>query len=333
MEQELDAPVGSGFERFRPAGGAEGVLAHFLAPTLDGLGLLGRAPLVDERLHDLTELSVGRVRVGARPPDHGVLELGREDVGELRPRLVAGDDDDPRASEPPEEPLELLRDSLVVLEVEVLDVALVAGLRPAALVMPPLRLLGTVGDLLEPAAAQREHAALLAADDGDDRAVPAADQRHERAEQEVVGDAGGVRDPPRQREHAPDIVQPRREDRQPMSTVTIELLLEELAEPLEVGFQPCLDLVREVGAGRSVRSRGRVEHRVHPHRRFARRRRNRRIEVDVERDRAAVLRAEACELAQAVEADRGCRHTDLSASRARILSVRSRNISILRLVL
>ena len=79
-------------------------------------------------------------------------------------------------------PLELLRHRLVVLEAEVVDVALVAGLRPAALVVPALRLLGAVGDLDEPAPAEREQPALLPSDDGDDRAVAASDQRHERAE-------------------------------------------------------------------------------------------------------------------------------------------------------
>ena len=35
-----------------------------------------------------------------------------------------------------------------------------------------------------------------------------------------------------------------------MRAVAVELLLEVLREPLEVGLQPCLDLVREVAAGR-----------------------------------------------------------------------------------
>ena len=313
MEQQLHPSVGGRLERLRPAGGAEGVLADLFPPARDRIGLQPGAPLVDERLHDLAELRVGCVRVGARPADHGVLELGREDVGELGPRLVARDDDDARSAEPPEEPFELVGDGLVMLEVEIADVPLVAGLRPAALVVPALRLLGPVGDLLEAPAAEREHAALLAADDGDDRSVPASDQRHERAEQEVVRHAGRVGDLPGQREHAPDVVEAGREHGKPVRAVTVELLVEVLPEPIEVRLQSGLDLVREIGTGCTVRLRSRVEHGVDAHGRLARRGRDRRIEVDIQRDCAAVLSAKACELTQAVEADRSCRHTALSA--------------------
>ena len=271
------------------------------------------APLVDERLHDVAQLGVGGMSIGARPPDHGLLELGREDVGELGPRLVSCDDDDSRPPECPEEPFELVGDGLVVLEVEIADVALVARLRPATLVVPALGFLGPVGDLLEAAAPEREHAPLLAPDDGDDRAVAPSDQRDERAEQEIVGDAGRVGDLPRQREHAPDVVQAGREHGEPAGAVTIELPVEVLREPLEIRLEAGLDLVREIGTGGAVRARGRVEHRVDAHRRLAGGRRDGRVEVDIERDRAAVLSAKACKFTQPVEADGGCRHIALSA--------------------
>ena len=205
------------------------------------------APVLEERLHDLGQLRLGRMSVGARPADHGLFELGREHVRELRPRLVPRDDDDPRPAEPAEDAVELPGDGLVVLEVQVLDVALVARLRPAALVMLARRLLGAVRDLRELAAPQREHASLLAADDGDDCAVAAADQRHERAEQEVIRDSSRVCDLPGKREHAPDVVRACSEDREAMRAVPVELLAEVATEPVEVGLQPRFGLVREIG--------------------------------------------------------------------------------------
>jgi hypothetical protein len=126
-------------------------------------------------------------------------------------------------------------------------VALVARLRPTALVVLARRLLGAVRDLRELAATQREHASLLAADDGDDRTVAATDQRHERAEQEVIGDASRVCDLPGKREHTPDVVRACSEDREAMRAVPVELLAEVAAEPVEVGLQPRFGLVRKIG--------------------------------------------------------------------------------------
>ena len=70
--------------------------------------------------------------------------------------------------------------------------ALEASLRPPALIVPAGSLLGAVGDLLKPAGAEREQAALFAADDGDERPVAAAEQGNEGGEQEVVRDPGRV---------------------------------------------------------------------------------------------------------------------------------------------
>ena len=123
--------------------------------------------------------------------------------------------------------------------------------------------------------------------------LPPSDQRDERAEQEIVGDAGRVGDLPRQREHAPDVVETGCEDREAVSAVAIELLVEVLPEPLEIRFEPGLDLVREIGPRRTVRLCRRIEHGVDTHRGLARRWRDRWIEIDIERDRAPVLSAES----------------------------------------
>ena len=173
-------------------------------------------------------------------------------------------------------------------------------------------------------------------DDGDEGAVPAPEQRHERREQEVVGDARRVGHGRRQREDAPDVVQPGREHGEPVGAVPVELAVEEPLEPLEVGLQPAAHLVREIGPRRAVRLRREVEQRVHARRRVAGRRDAARIEVEVEADRAAVLGPERRQLAQTVEADHRCRHIALSAWPGPILSFpgrSARNTSGLRFVL
>ena len=118
-----------------------------------------------------------------------------------------------------------------------------------------------------------------------------------------------------------------------MRAVPVELLLEVAAEPLQVGLQSSFGLVRQIRPRGAVRLPSRVEHRVHTHRSFTDGRGDRRIEIDIQRDRTAILSAETCELSQAIEADRRCRHTALSAWRGPILSLLWRNISGLRLVL
>ena len=258
------------------------------------------------------------MRLGGRPADHRIGHVRRERLRELGPRLLAADDDDARPAEPAEPGLELLGDRPVVLVREVLDVPLEPGLRPAALVVPARRVLRPVGDRLQAAVPERQHASLLAADDGDERAVSAPEQRHERRQQEVVGDARRVGHRRRQREHAPDVVRPGREHREPVRAVPVELAVEELLEPLEVGLQPAAHLVGEVGPRRAVRLRRQVEQRMDPRRRVAGGRDAAWIEVEVEADRAAVLGPEGRQLAQTVEADHRCRHTrPFCLSRAR----------------
>ena len=111
----------------------------------------------------------------------------REQLLELRPHLLGRDDDHLRPAQAAHLPVELLGDLLQVLVDELLDVALVARLRPAALVVPAGLLVVVLGDLLEPPAAQPVELAALAADDGDERALAAADERHERREVEARG--------------------------------------------------------------------------------------------------------------------------------------------------
>ena len=81
-----------------------------------------------------------------------------------------------------------------------LDVALVARLRPASLVVPARLLLGVVGEILEPASAQAVEVPELAADHDDEGALPAPDERHERSEVERSSHVDLVGDGFRQRE-------------------------------------------------------------------------------------------------------------------------------------
>ena len=157
--------------------------------------------------------------------------------------------------------------------------------------------------------------------DRDDDAVPASEQRNERRDQKVVGDPRGVGNRGRQRQHAPDVVRPRGEHGQPRAPSRSNAPSKYCVEPLEVFLQPALDLVREIGARRTVRLRREVEERMYARRDRAARRRDARIEIDVEADCAALLGAESGELAQAVEVDRDCRHIRPFCLPGRILSL------------
>src|SRR5205085_578920 len=180
-EKGLDAPVGGRLQRRAPARRGAAAAARLLAPALERLVLAPAPRLLEDGLHDGEELGRARVRLGLRPADDRALDLLGEQSSELGARLLRRDDDDVRAR-PPLERVELLRDAAQVLEDEVLDVPPVARLRPAALVVPARLLLGPVNDLPETTRAQPEELAALAADDRDDRAVAAADERRERRE-------------------------------------------------------------------------------------------------------------------------------------------------------
>ena len=187
-----------------------------LAPPLHELGLGIGSPSLEERLRRFLQLRRPRVLLDGDPTDDRVGDLGRENGRELGSHVVGAGDHDPRSVEPSERPLELRSDGLVVLVRDILDVALEPGLRPASLIVTTRRVFGAVDDLVEPAVSQREHAAQLPVDDGDEGAVATADQRYEGSEQEVVGHPDRVGHGGRQREHVPDVVEPGCEHGQPM---------------------------------------------------------------------------------------------------------------------
>jgi hypothetical protein len=184
------------------------------------------------------------------------------------------------------------------------------------------RLLGLVGNLLQSPAAQRVHAPLLAVHERHESALTTTHERHERRKQEVVCHADRVGNGRGQRHRAPDVVEARHEDRVAVRAVAVELGLEEALETLEIVSQTQPYLVSEVAARGTVRLRAVVEERAHPRRHVGGRRGYAGIEIQVQADRAAVLRTEARELPQSVQAHSG-RHRSLSAGFAMMLCVLS----------
>src|SRR5919201_5862850 len=129
---------------------------------------------------------------------------------------------------------------------ELLDVPLVPRLRPAALVVVSRRLVVPAHDLLETACPQLVDVAPLAADGGHQRTLAAADERHERREVELPPRSDAIVDALAQRQGPPDVVEPGGEDREPVRAVAVELLLEVVGDPGEVGLERLPLLVREL---------------------------------------------------------------------------------------
>src|SRR3954464_10656610 len=103
------------------------------SPRHDPSAPLPPAPRLEERLDQPEQLGRSRVGVRARPADDRLARVVRELVLELGPRLLGGDHDQARPAQPTDLPVDLLCDLLQMVEHELLDVPLVARLRPAAL--------------------------------------------------------------------------------------------------------------------------------------------------------------------------------------------------------
>jgi hypothetical protein len=201
---------------------------------------------------------------------------------------------------------------------ELLDVAPVPTLRPPALVVLPRLLVVVLGDLLEPSRAQAVELSLLTPDNGDDRSVPPAHERDERSKVEVAADLGTVRDRLRQRERPPEVVETGREDRQPLGTVALEVVVEPGRNPLEVRLQGGALLVGEVGPVGLV---SRVQHRVHPRLGVSGGGDIGWVEVQAKADRAALLRPESGQLPQERPRHHSSHRRPLRTMRARILCI------------
>ena len=90
---------------------------------------------------------------------------------------------------------------------ELLDVALIARLRPAALVVTSRLVLELLDDLLQAAGVKAKDITALAADDGDEGTLAPADQRNQRREVEAPADLDHVWHALAQRQRPPEIVE------------------------------------------------------------------------------------------------------------------------------
>ena len=248
----------------------------------------------------MQELGGRRVRLGVRPAHEPLLHVVREDGLEIGADVLGtgADENDVHTAHAAHASVEGLRDALQVPVDECLDVPLVPRLRPAALVVPARRLFRPVGDLDEPAAAHSEDLAALASHEGDERAVAAANEPHERREVHLLVHANAVRHRLREVVRAPEVVGPRREDGRALRAVAVELVVEPAADALEIGLQPLAGVAAQLALARVHPSLGLREERVDP--RLERRRRwdLARIEVEVETDRTTAPGAEAGQVTQ-----------------------------------
>jgi thioredoxin reductase (NADPH) len=198
----------------------------------------------------------------------------------------------------PDEPVELVRDLAQVFLHELLDVPLVARLRPAALVVLPRLLLRVICDRLETPGMQTVELSQFAAQGHHQRALSPPDEGDERGEIELASHLCFVAHRLGQRERPPEVVETRAEDRQPMGALPRELPLVEGADAVEVGLETQALVMGELAAIGSVAPAYLVEERVEARRRIARRRREARIEIQIDAHGAALLGLEGGEIAE-----------------------------------
>src|ERR671937_2242917 len=302
-EKELDAAVGGRLQRLRPARGGAAVAPGLLLPALERLGLLLGAPALKHRLDHSQERCCVGMCLGRRPADDRLLPLVRELLLQLRARLVRGDHDHAGTTEAPYLAIEPVGDIAQVLLDELLDVPLVARLRPAALVVTARLLLEMLLELLQPTGPQTVQIAALAPDEGDDRAFATPHEGHERREVERPPDLDRVPHRLAQGQVVPDVVETGAKDRVAARALAAELLREEPAEPLDIPPQPFPLLVRQLRPAGSVGAVDLVEQGVRAAGGVPGGGRDAGVEIEVEADRAALLRPQPCEVAQAVPRD------------------------------
>jgi hypothetical protein len=120
---------------------------------------------------------------------------------------------------------------------KLVDVALVARLGPAALVVPARNVVRLFSDLDEPAVAQAEDPATLASDDRDECPV-AADVRGKRSERELDADPSLALQRLGERHRAPKVVERGGEDgNAPGASPAVEAVVEPAAYALEISLQ------------------------------------------------------------------------------------------------
>src|SRR6187549_3584691 len=145
-----------------------------------------------------------------------------------------------------------------------LDMALIARLRPAALVVAAGLLFGVVREILESSPAQAVEMTELAAYDDHEGPLTAPDQRHERSQVERAADLHLVLHSFGEGQRPPDVVEAGGEDGEPVRPVALELAFVEGANALEIVPQPDALVVRQVAPVGAVSPCPFVEKRMQP---------------------------------------------------------------------
>ena len=246
------------------------------------------------------------MRLRRRPADDGVPHVVREDAFEVGAHVLGPDQHHAPARQPADARVECVGDAAPVPFDDLVDVALVARLRPASLVVPARHLLGLVRDLDEDAVLQAVDVAALAADGGDERRVAPPHEARERREVELGRDAHVVRNRVGGRQGAPEVVQPRREDRHPPGALPVEALVEPRLDPPEVALQRLACLAGEPALALLEQPLGPPDQRVDPRLEVRRRQHLARVEVQVQADRAPLGLAESGEPAELLPPHRPC---------------------------
>src|SRR5919108_3898289 len=112
--------------------------------------------------------------------------------------------------------------------------------------MPAQLLVELLDELPQTPAAELVDLAALAADDADERALATADERYERGEVELPADLDPVGHRLAERDRAPEVVETRDEDGEPLRALARELVLEVVLHAREVRVERLPLLVREV---------------------------------------------------------------------------------------
>ena len=244
------------------------------------------------------------MRLGRDPPDERPACLRREQVFEAGSRLLRPGEHDANVTEPSDAAIERIGDVPKVPVDDRLDVALVARLRPAALVVPAGDVRRLVRERDEPASAEPVDVAALASDVRNDRTVPTSDEANERRQVELLRDPGLVLHRPRQRKRQKEVVQLRREHGNAADALAAELAAEPALDPLEIPRESLPLVVRERRAPLVQLPLGAREQRPRMRCEIPRSRHHARIETHVETHRAAVCRAEGRKLPQLFPRDR-----------------------------
>src|SRR5207302_1220100 len=151
----------------------------------------GSLCLAEMRFDRGEQLRRRRVRLRLRPADDRLARVRGQPRLDLASELLRRDDHELRSAQPPHALVDLAADGLEVVGDELLDVALEARLRPAALIVPARLLLALVDDLVELAAAQPEDLTALTVDERDQGPVVAAGEPDERRQPQLLAEMHG----------------------------------------------------------------------------------------------------------------------------------------------